>query len=63
MKTNAKVYVMKGADGRHEDTLAGKKEVRQQCAVDLTNLLFDPELPEGARKQTLKLIDWLSQSK
>jgi hypothetical protein len=40
-----------------------RAEVRQQTAVDLTNLLFDAELPEAQRQDVLRLITWLSEKR
>ncbi len=36
------------------------EETRQETAVMLTNLLFDPEIPQTNKRDALTLIEWLA---
>jgi hypothetical protein len=39
---------------------AEQRQVRQQLSVDLTNLLFDPDLPQAAKNDVLRIVRWLA---
>lgn len=45
-----------------EDAISTDHDIRQRCAVDLTNLLFLESMLPLERNAVLTLIDWLSRA-